>query len=68
MALTDLIAALEELLGLRAKLEHLPAEPADPPETWADISAATEALGYSPRTGLREGLRQTVDWLVASRY
>jgi len=67
VALTELIAALEEILGLRAKLEHLPVEPADPPETWADISAATEALGYSPRTGLREGLRQTVDWLVASR-
>jgi nucleoside-diphosphate-sugar epimerase len=34
-------------------------------ETWADISAATERLGYQPCTGLREGLQQTVDWLTA---
>lgn len=68
VSLRELITALEERLGRRATLKHMPIEPADPHETWADISATTEALGYSPRTGLREGLRQTVEWLVGSRH
>jgi dTDP-glucose 4,6-dehydratase len=33
--------------------------------TEADISLATELLGFRPRVGLREGLRRTVEWFSA---
>jgi len=34
----------------------------DLPLTWADITKASKALGYSPATGLEEGLTRFVAW------
>lgn len=34
----------------------------------ADISKAEDALGYSPTTGIAEGLRKTVDWYRNNLY
>ncbi|MCC7479800.1 GDP-mannose 4,6-dehydratase [bacterium] len=64
IALLDLVRLLEEVLGRRARLEHLPAQPGDPPYTCADISAARQALGYEPRTSLADGLARFRDWLA----
>ena len=33
-------------------------------DSWADIGAAREALGYEPRIDLDEGLRLTVEYLL----
>ena len=35
----------------------------DVKHTWADLSLATEELGYAPRVALDEGLRREADWL-----
>jgi nucleoside-diphosphate-sugar epimerase len=56
------IAQLEELLGKKAKIEHLPAHKADMKSTWANIDKAKSLLGWEPQTPLKEGLAQTVRW------
>jgi len=44
--LKDLIVAIENALGKRAKINHLPEQPGDMPLTCADISKARKLLGY----------------------
>jgi UDP-glucuronate 4-epimerase len=62
--LLDLVDLLEELLGIPARRELLPMQPGDVPATWADISRAREKLGFAPRTSLREGLGNFVEWFL----
>ena len=59
----EVIELLERALGLSAEVEWLPPQVGDVPRTWADISAACEALGYAPRTPLEEGILRFVEWL-----
>src|SRR5215212_1933351 len=62
--LRDLIVAVEEVLGRKAKINRLPEQAGDVPITCADISKARELLGYSPATPLRAGLPKFVDWFL----
>src|SRR5216110_490869 len=64
--LKDLIAAIENALGKKAKINRLPEQPGDMPLTCADISKARKLLGYSPTTRLNEGLPKFVEWFVKS--
>jgi UDP-glucuronate 4-epimerase len=65
--LKDLISAIEDALGKKAKIHKLPEQPGDMPLTYADISKAKKLLGYSPTTKLREGLPKFVDWFLHSQ-
>lgn len=67
VGLLEMVRALEDALGVKAKLQFLPPEPGDVPQTWADISKAGSLLRYQPRTALREGLPRFVAWLRADR-
>jgi UDP-glucuronate 4-epimerase len=60
--LKDLIAAIENALGKKAKINHLPEQPGDVPLTCADISKARNLLGYNPQTPLSAGLPKFVEW------
>jgi UDP-glucuronate 4-epimerase len=62
-SLRELIALLEEALGVRAKLDELPAQMGDMPLTSADVTHAGRVLGYAPRTSMKEGLRLFAEWL-----
>jgi len=64
--LRDLIAAIENALGKKAKINQLPEQPGDMPLTCADISKARKLLGYNPTTKLSEGLPRFIDWFVRS--
>jgi UDP-glucuronate 4-epimerase len=64
--LRELIATLEEVIGREARVERLPNQPGDVPQTWANLTKATELLGYHPEMPLLDGLRGFVDWLVES--
>jgi UDP-glucuronate 4-epimerase len=59
----EVIKLLERALDLSAEVEWLPPQVGDVPRTWADISAAREALGYAPRTPLEQGILRFVEWL-----
>jgi UDP-glucuronate 4-epimerase len=60
--LLDMVALLEELLGVTAKRELLPMQPGDVPATYADVSAMQRDFGWAPATDLRTGLTRFVAW------
>jgi UDP-glucuronate 4-epimerase len=62
VALTTLIATLEEALGKKAQIRRLPDQPGDVPITYADISKAQRELHYAPRTPFAAGIAAFVDW------
>ena len=64
--LKELIAAIEKVLGKKAKINELPEQPGDVPLTCADISKAKKLLGYNPKTKLHEGLPKFVDWFLSN--
>jgi len=59
--LNDMIDALEDVLGQNLERNHLPEQPGDVPQTWADIGRAKNKLDYEPRVSLREGIRRFLD-------
>jgi len=62
--LKDLIFAIENAVGKKAKINPLPEQPGDMPRTYADISKARKLLGYNPTTKLSEGLPKFVEWFL----
>ncbi|HQT40439.1 MAG: protein CapI [Acidiphilium sp. 21-62-4] len=59
---TRLVELLEENLGRKALIAHLPKPAADPVETCADISALAALTGFAPKTKLHEGIPRFVGW------
>lgn len=64
VSLTEMVQALEEVMGMDASVDRAPEQPGDVPQTWADISKARSELGYAPTTSLREGMTAFRDWLL----
>ena len=62
-SLRDLIALLEEALGVKAVLDRKPAQAGDMIVTSADVTRAAAVLGYAPKTPLREGLAKFAEWM-----
>jgi len=65
--LKDLILAIENAVGKKAKINRLPEQAGDMPSTYADISKARKLLGYKPTTTLSEGLPKFVDWFLRTQ-
>jgi UDP-glucuronate 4-epimerase len=60
--LLDMVAILEQLLGVEARRELLPMQPGDVRATFADVSAMERDFGWRPTTDLRTGLTRFVEW------
>lgn len=60
-----LIQLLEDIIGKKALVRHIETQKGDVIHTVADTSRASQALGYQPRTELREGLAKTVESIRA---
>lgn len=56
------IELIEKNLGLEAKLEHLPMQPGDVPDTSADVNGLQEAVGYRPSTSVEVGIERFIEW------
>ena len=56
------IRALEDALGVQAKLDLLPMQAGDVEATEADTSALQAATGFKPATPVEEGIRRFVAW------
>ena len=65
--LKELISAIEDALGRKAKINRLPEQRGDMPLTCADISKARKLLGYNPTTPLSVGLPKFIDWFLKTR-
>jgi UDP-glucuronate 4-epimerase len=64
--LRDLIAAIENALGKKAKINRMPEQPGDMPLTCADISKARKLLDYNPATRFSDGLPRFMEWFLRS--
>ena len=60
--LAEYIAAIEEVLGIKAKQELLPLQPGDVPNTFADVLELVKAVGYKPATSVRDGVAKFIEW------
>lgn len=62
VALRDLIAALGAALGKTPRVEHLPEQPGDVRQTYADVSRAEAELDFRVTTPFADGLARFVAW------
>jgi UDP-glucuronate 4-epimerase len=60
--LLEYIAVLEECLGRKAEMKLMPMQPGDVPSTMADVGDLEEAVGFRPRTSVRDGVAAFVAW------
>ena len=58
----DYIAAIEDALNIKAKIELLPLQPGDVPDTYADVDALAEDMEYRPSTNIKQGIEKFVNW------
>ena len=61
VTVNELTDAIGVVLGRNADRKYLPARPGDIPNSWADLTATREALGWEPAIDLKEGLRRTAE-------
>jgi len=65
-SINQLYRTICKTIGYCPKPLHLPPRPQDPRRSRADITRARQLLGWTPRTSLEQGLRQTIEyyWLM----
>lgn len=63
--LMDYIAAIEDSLGIQAEKNLLPLQPGDVPDTYADVTALVDDVGYKPNTDVKVGVKNFVEWYKA---
>lgn len=67
ITINDLIRMLEELIGKKAQIQRLPANPADMLASWASVEKAKRLLGWEPRVSLLQGVARLVEWYNTER-
>ncbi len=58
------IECIENCLGKKAEKNLLPLQQGDVPDTFADVDALVQDVGYKPATPVEEGVRRFVEWYV----
>ncbi len=64
VAVKDVIAQLEKLLGKKANIVNFPDRPGDPRVLTADVSKAQELLGWKAQVDFATGLQKTVAYFL----
>jgi len=62
ITINDLVARLKAASGLEPVVNYCPPRPGDVRHSLADISAASEAIGFRPSVDFDEGLPEYVAW------
>ena len=60
--LLDVIKTLADALGVEPKMDMLPMQPGDVYATYASIDKLHKAVGYEPKTTIREGIPVFAKW------
>ncbi|MBT8401335.1 MAG: GDP-L-fucose synthase [Rhodothermia bacterium] len=63
MEIRELADMIREVVGVECRITHDLSKPDGTPRKLMDVSRLTE-LGWTARTGLREGIRKTYEWFV----
>ncbi len=56
------IEVLEQCLGKKAKMQMLPLQPGDVPDTVADVSKLVATVDYQPKISVEDGVAHFVKW------
>jgi UDP-glucuronate 4-epimerase len=62
-----LVSLIEKNLDKKAIIKRLPDQPGDVPITYADISKASDLLGYQPKVSIEEGIEKFVSWFKSRK-
>lgn len=62
-----LVADLEEITGIKAKIDFRPVMAGESRTTGANVTKAKRLLGFKPKTGLKKGLAEFVKWYRLNR-
>lgn len=62
--LTTYINLIEKYLGKTAKLNLLPLQAGDVPDTYADVTNLEQAVGYRPTTSIEHGIKEFLQWYL----
>jgi UDP-glucuronate 4-epimerase len=65
VGLLDYITTLEKAFGKTTEKELLPLQPGDVPDTYADVQALIDDVGYQPATSLDAGVEKFASWYKA---
>jgi UDP-glucuronate 4-epimerase len=60
--LMGFIGAIEQALGREAAKNLLPLQDGDVPDTYADVNALADWVGFTPKTSIEDGIRRFVAW------
>ncbi|XVJ70763.1 MAG: NAD-dependent epimerase [Rhizobacter sp.] len=60
--LMDFITAIENALGMKAEKILMPLQDGDVPQTYADVDALKEWVGFVPATPIQTGIGKFVEW------
>ncbi|MEM9719092.1 MAG: GDP-mannose 4,6-dehydratase [Bacteroidota bacterium] len=64
VSLREMIQTIGEVFEVEPKINQLPMQPGDVPQTYADISKAREILSYNPQTTFKEGITAFREWVL----
>ena len=62
-SVNDVADSIGRIVGKPVEKRFAPPRPGDIRNSWADVGAAGDVLGYEPSVGLDEGLRRTIEAL-----
>lgn len=60
--LMDFVHAIEQELGIEAKINYLPLQPGDVVSTHADTTHLYHLIGFKPQTTIKEGIHHFINW------
>jgi len=60
--LLTFIELLEQAIGQQVEKNMLPMQPGDVPDTYANVDALVNDVGYQPNTSVEEGVKRFVEW------
>ena len=60
--LMDMIAIIERELNLSAKINFMPLQPGDVPNSYADIKKSKKMLSFNPKTNIDVGIVKFIEW------
>jgi UDP-glucuronate 4-epimerase len=62
ISLREFIGAIELACGVKANQNLLPMQPGDVPITYAEIDDLQSLSGFKPKTSIKEGIKEFVEW------
>ena len=58
----DYIRAIENSLGIKAKINFLPLQAGDVPITYADVNDLISDFEFQPKTDVKDGIEKFINW------